>query len=557
MEALKTSELDLSGGFQLGSQIFAREGLGLHNAKTSNGVDVVVLMLDAAPPADCAAAFKAATKSHGAGGLFFQRLDDQVAVAPASVAGLISHVPALQWRLKDRLKLFRQVALVVDKFHASGQTAGPLDPDRVLLDNRFQPLLLGAGFGRVDGVYAARDEVKDNFTAKQADIFSLGRLLHYLLTQKDPPPLRKDLRLSDLMAYPAGLSRIVRKAIQPAPQDRYLGVTDFLKDVDRYGRYDEVGVPHDKAQEINLGGLSFGPAAPMPDAMLGKETVMDQIAAGNLKEIQPFRLRQDVRSLLVVLGVASVAIAFGVNYLAGDPMWIRVSLSVAAGLVGFALMSPGIPRESSTRTVFALCFGLATFAVNPTSYVAYFAETMGLESSLATKRQQSFEKQSHRGRTKFHGTNLANANLKGQMFPLANLEGASFEDADLSEAKFLDARLDGAYFKGAKLYGTWLHSSSLLQPVDLELAHCDDKTLFPGDWVCVGGRPFSKSQSFTPRSPPEVATRAPDPPRPAAAPERPSRPAAAVEVEAAPTGELPSEMPPTSEGAVSPLEGVP
>ncbi len=553
MEALKTSELDLSGGFQLGSQIFAQEGLGLHNAKTSEGVDVVVLMLDAEPPPDRAAAFQAALKSHGVGGLLFQRLDNQVAVAQASVAGLISHVPALQWRLKDRLKLFRQVALVVDKFHASGQTAGPLDPDRILLDNRFQPLLLGAGFGRAEGVYAARDEIKDRFTAKQADILSLGRLLHYLLMQKDPPPLRKDLRLRELMAYPAGLSRIVRKAIQPAPQDRYLSVDDFIRDVDRYGRYDEVGVPHDQAQEINLGGLSFGPAAPMPDAILGKETVMEQIAAGNLSEIQPFSLRQDVRSLLVVLGVVSVIIAFGINYLAGDPMWIRVALSIAAGLVGFALMSPGIPRESSTRTVFALCFGLATFVLNPTSYVAHFAETMGLQSSLATKRQQSFQKQAYRGRTKFHGSNLAGANLKGQMFPLANLEGASFEDADLSEAKFLDARLDGAYFKGAKLYGTWLHSSSLLQPVDLELAHCDGKTLFPGDWECAGGHPFSRSQSFAPRSPSPVVRGAPDPSRRAAAESPTDVPDAR---DAVPEAELPNDPAPlTTE--TPPVEGTP
>ena len=189
----------------------------------------------------------------------------------------------------------------------------------------------------------------------------------------------------------------------------------------------------------------------------------------------------------------AVIVAFGINYLAGDPLWIRVALSMAAGLVGFALLNPGIERESRTRTVFAILFACVTYTSNPTPYVAKFAERMGLKSELATERVKSLKAQMKRGVAAFKSADLTDSDLKKKNFFMTNLEGASFENADLTGAKFFLAKLYGARFAGAKLYDAMFQETSVEHTIGFDRALCDGDTKLPAGWSCVESHPLHES----------------------------------------------------------------
>jgi formylglycine-generating enzyme required for sulfatase activity/tRNA A-37 threonylcarbamoyl transferase component Bud32 len=67
------------------------------------------------------------------------------------------------------------------------------------------------------------------------DIFSLGRLLHFLLEGKDPELfIEKVPVLAEIASKPEGLVRIVRKCTLYDPAGRYQCVSDLLADLDKY-----------------------------------------------------------------------------------------------------------------------------------------------------------------------------------------------------------------------------------------------------------------------------------------------------------------------------------
>lgn len=71
--------------------------------------------------------------------------------------------------------------------------------------------------------YAAPEQLKEGGRAELAsDVYALGKLLHFMLTGKNPccPPLKAGpLRLYD-PHIPAGLAEIVERCLAPAPQER-------------------------------------------------------------------------------------------------------------------------------------------------------------------------------------------------------------------------------------------------------------------------------------------------------------------------------------------------
>ena len=95
------------------------------------------------------------------------------------------------------------------------------------------------------------DESRDNYATRgysapelfrtarpemSADVFSIGALMHRMLTGIDPnrPPfLRSDIRQTD-RSLPEGLSVIVGKCLSKDPADRYQCMDDLIKDLDNY-----------------------------------------------------------------------------------------------------------------------------------------------------------------------------------------------------------------------------------------------------------------------------------------------------------------------------------
>ena len=95
------------------------------------------------------------------------------------------------------------------------------------------------------GPYAAPEELLGQGTqSPTADIYSLGRVLCFLLSGHDPEEGAADVpQLKELATQPAGLSRIVRKCTMRAAEARYQWVSELRDDVENYEDYENVGLP--------------------------------------------------------------------------------------------------------------------------------------------------------------------------------------------------------------------------------------------------------------------------------------------------------------------------
>jgi serine/threonine protein kinase len=165
-------------------------------------------------------------------------------------------LPALGWQVKSIVEFMQQLCRIVERAHAAGALHRCLKPQNVLLDADLRPLL--ADFDMVDlptlaaesrdvggyAAYAAPEELLGQGTqSPTADVYSLGRILHYLLLGSEPEPAAGETAtLDDLRQRPAGLVRIVRKCTARAPHARYQQVEELRADLARYDDGDAVGL---------------------------------------------------------------------------------------------------------------------------------------------------------------------------------------------------------------------------------------------------------------------------------------------------------------------------
>lgn len=165
-------------------------------------------------------------------------------------------LPALNWKVKSALEFFVRLCETVKTAHDHGALHRCLKPSNVLLDADLNPTL--CDFDMVDfptlaaesrdvggyGLYAAPEELLGQGTqSPTADIYSLGRILHFLLLGA-PPTKTVGIapELDELKAQPAGLVRIIRKCTVRAPEGRYQQVSMLLDDIDNYEDYENVGL---------------------------------------------------------------------------------------------------------------------------------------------------------------------------------------------------------------------------------------------------------------------------------------------------------------------------
>jgi DNA-binding beta-propeller fold protein YncE/predicted Ser/Thr protein kinase len=132
-----------------------------------------------------------------------------------------------------------QVAQALDFAHERGLVHRDVKPSNVLLDARghvyladfgltkrlAEPRMMEPGlFGTID--YIAPEQIRGDEVGRRADVYSLGCLLCECLTGE--PPFRRATEAAALFAHleeepqaPAGLERVVPKALAREPRDRY------------------------------------------------------------------------------------------------------------------------------------------------------------------------------------------------------------------------------------------------------------------------------------------------------------------------------------------------
>ncbi|MEZ4287713.1 MAG: pentapeptide repeat-containing protein [Polyangiales bacterium] len=483
-----------SNDVELGATICELPGITVQQG-SMGGSDVTCVVLQQDATATAKETFERIRKFSAAGGASIVRAGGRGLVLTPPSAGTLAYMPSLGWRLAKRLDVFVRVLKLVHRIHEHAkQPVGPLDPSTIMLAEDLRPFLLGPRIAKEQGLYAAPETIEHGALDIRSDVFSLGRLLHFTILQEDPPPAKEDPpRLDSLMTFPAGLSRIVRKATMRDRELRYASPKAMLADLLKYGRYEEVGIAHLDVKELNFAGLSQVP--PSAEHSLSRKIELEELRVpkiaqtASIDDFKPFALSPRHRWIALGIGVAAVLFAFTVNYFAGDPLWVRALLSVCAGIIGFSIFPSGIEKEQTLRMVFGCFFAFAMFAWNPTSFLAELSDKSALRSSDAEARVASFQKLRKDGTLTFTGVDLSGASLHDESFFFITFRGGSLANADLTKASFVSCKLSGVDMAGANLTGTSFALTPLDEAINLDQATCDSKTTFPKEWACVGGKP--------------------------------------------------------------------
>ena len=154
--------------------------------------------------------------------------------------------------IRSRLKLFLRVCDGVAHAHRRLIIHRDLKPSNILVDAGGQPKLLDFGIAKLlDDTgstqtvermltpgYASPEQLSGAAQTTATDIYSLGVVLHQLLTgaaprQASPGKPKEELAPPSELnpQVPRDVDFIVGKALRPEPEDRYLSVDEFAADI--------------------------------------------------------------------------------------------------------------------------------------------------------------------------------------------------------------------------------------------------------------------------------------------------------------------------------------
>lgn len=426
--------------------------------------------------------------------------------------GNLTGIPALGWSTQKIVELFHRICIAVDALHNSGVLLRCLRPSNVLLDDNLHPVL--ADFDMVDlptlaaaspeaggyAPYAAPEELLDSSTmSPTADVFSLGRLLHYMLSGEDPSPIPEEVPTLDaLRKQPAGLTRIIRKCTLRDPAVRYQLVTDLISDLLQYEDFEGVGVAGG-ALETNFMPYRISSLPPAGAAA----PVVERIPVEGLKPIvlprpKAAETKSETwisRRTELVLALAGAALLVGcVAVLALTQLpekdlggTLDLAAAVGAGLLTFALprFEEKLPR---VRLALFTIAAVVVYGLGPGDLTTWRLRA-SLDSSVPSVRAKAVTQLAGRGYRDFtgidlKGTDLSQSELTLSSFRGANLEGANFDSAMLNESDFEEANLSRASMRGADLY-----RANPQKATGWDTVVCNEATRMPAWWKCEEGVP--------------------------------------------------------------------
>ena len=360
------------------------------------------------------------------------------------IVGVVSDAPALRLKLGRKLELFQALCGAVAALHERSWVVRRLSPDNVGLDPKLAPRLLDvgelSGGASISRVYAAPEVISGAEGDARSDVFSLGRMLAFLLLTSDPPIEAESVpRLDCLSQSPAGLSRIVRRATCVEPLLRYPTVAALMADVERYGQFEDVGMIVPNAVEDNFSGLSSPPVS--------------------AKRSPPTSARQPP-SLAPPPTLVSRELA--------EPTQRR-KFGFAAALAALALLVP---------------LGILTKPLQTVSrwYAHHALSTAGADDRGAAVRQLVALGERDFARADFKGANLTDLALN-----FAELQGANLNEARLDRAELAGANLAGANVQGATAIGSDWSGANVAETLGLATVRCDETTTPPEGFECSNG----------------------------------------------------------------------
>lgn len=342
-------------GVLVGKPIFRAPGIVVHGGLDREDREVAVIVLQAVTTDGQKLNFENIARYADASGIDIIKEESHVILAAPEPKGIFRDLPWSSWRLQERLRHFEEVASIVRRFHAIDVPVGTLSPKYIAVDEELKPFFLGPRIAPRSGAYVPPETASERLIDLRSDVYSLGRLLYFVVAGEDPPREARDIpMLEELSGYPAGIVRIIRKATCRDPDDRYPFLDDFLSDLSQYRQHGDVGMAHPEVEDRNTGILSVVPdapeetkpqAAPETETEIPKTPVPKSIFLSN-----PLKMRWLFRG--VGLAVAFAGIAFLVtDYLEATGGLKPLTAQQADGLSSF--VSEASLSESKPPVLFA------------------------------------------------------------------------------------------------------------------------------------------------------------------------------------------------------------
>ncbi|MDJ0763927.1 MAG: pentapeptide repeat-containing protein [Myxococcota bacterium] len=192
------------------------------------------------------------------------------------------------WSLEQKLMFFRNVCEAVKFAHANRILHRDIKPENILVTDELKPILTDFDIcdllfkktlstqSKGSMVYASPEQLLgSNQREFSTDIYSLGRILHFLLLEKDPSFLHeKTPELSELWDQPEGLVRLIRKCTLFERGDRYQSVDELLLDLKEYERDPKtanIGIEH---PTVSRGSTLLGQIKRHPMALGAGATII-------------------------------------------------------------------------------------------------------------------------------------------------------------------------------------------------------------------------------------------------------------------------------------------
>ena len=336
-------------GVLVGKPIFRAPGIVVHGGLDLEDREVAVIVLQAVTTDGQKLNFQNIARYADASGIAIIKEEPHVILATPEPKGVLCDLPWADWRLEERLRHFVAVAGIVERFHALDVPVGTLSPKYIAVDDGLKPFMLGPRIAPRSGPYVPPETASERLIDLRSDLYSLGRLLYFVVAGEDPPREARDVpMLEELSSYPAGVVRIIRKATCRDPDARYQFVDDLLADLKRYREHADVGMLHPDVEDRNTGILSVVPDAPEePESLAAPETIVPETQVPRATYLaSPMKVQRLFRG--IGLAFAFMGIAFLVNdYLAAKGSLRPLSAHDAGELSSFvkeASLSATKPR---------------------------------------------------------------------------------------------------------------------------------------------------------------------------------------------------------------------
>lgn len=432
--------------------------------------------------------------------------DGRAFVADLLTVGNVADLLALGWGIDKRIELVKRVCTSLQALHDHGFAHRCLLPTNVLLDDDFAPVLSDIGLHSPASLaetpttkaFVAPELLAGQSPRATSDVFSVGKLLHFLLLDADPPVEVLDLPRLDALAAdaPAGLVRIVRKCLVSPVEQRYASVSDLSADLDRYTNWESVGLAHPDVRDLNVTGAPFVPGgkkqATEPAVAAPKKPTAAKPTAPKPDAGEPFSptAKKPYPTALRIASLSGLIITAGSlmgGFEMGNPaiVW-RIGAALGLGL--FAALVGLFGAAPKTQIIGGLTVFATFFAAN----VSSFASEAGLERRLASTdvamvgaavREMRAGGRSNFPNVRLTGFDLSGMNMQDVNLQWANLERANLTGANLTRTNLLGTKLSGTNFSGANM------TEAKVQLTDFKAAICNEQTKLPDPWKCVAGHP--------------------------------------------------------------------